>query len=298
MTAVAILASFAVTRARASVPTSTIVIASRAGGDAKQAAFERQVRSALSRYETVELLPPPPLDLEAVQLAIDCEDESVSCLTEVAERLKAQALVVVAFEGKGDAGSLRLLYFDRKGGQEPRSVARKASGKELESELRNAIPDLLGELLAVEEEPAAEEAVENKAEPAAPPEATQAEPGASQKLPLGPILLGGGGVAVLAAGVVVGLAAKSTEDTYAGRTIDTQAQAEQADRDRKLGKQQALVASVLLGTGFATLVAAGIWFGVDTMAEGGERKPEGTALLPVVGPRSAGVSLQGTWEGP
>src|SRR5262245_21068725 len=56
----------------------------------RDATLSRELERALVQLGVFELLPRPAFDLEAVQLAIDCVEESVECLRQVAERSHAQ----------------------------------------------------------------------------------------------------------------------------------------------------------------------------------------------------------------
>jgi hypothetical protein len=264
----------------------------------------RDVRAAIERLELATLLPEPPLDLEAMQMTIDCVGESADCLRQVAERSKARFVIAPSVEHAKSGSTLRILYFDANAHAEPRTALRRAPGKELDHKTLEAIPDMLHDLFATaakpgpepEPEPAAD-SDDDATEPAAtePPVQPQpAEPAAPSKLPLGPILLGAGGVAVIASGVVMGAVMQSTQDHYAKRSVQTVQQAKQADDERKAGQQQALVANVLIGVGALAVVASGIWFLVG-LNQNQERPPQ-TALVPVISARSAGLSLVGTWE--
>jgi hypothetical protein len=97
----------------------------------------------------------------------------------------------------------------------------------------------------------------------------------------------------VAAGLAVGVAMKNTENDYASRPITTEMQAQLAEQERQRGEDQATAATVLLGVGAAAVVTAGIWL---ALVSAGEDQPAQAALVPAIGPRSAGVSLVGTWE--
>jgi hypothetical protein len=92
---------------------------------------------------------------------------------------------------------------------------------------------------------------------------------------------------------VVGALMKSTERDYAARRVQNEMQAQLADQDRERGKQQAVVANVLLGTGVAAVVASAIWLGIELKTR--ERAPQ-AALVPALSKHSAGLAVVGTWE--
>jgi hypothetical protein len=268
----------------------------RAGGPS--AAITRALRSALADVDGHSLMAPAPLDLEAVQLAIECPDETAACLGEVAARMEARILVIPSVRKSGDQVALRLLQFDAEERGEPRTVVRRASGADAEAKLIEAVPGLVDELFGVENEPAELPAPSADAEaaPEATPDAAADDTGesaGSSGLPIAPLVIGGAGVAAIAAGLTVGLLMQQTEDDYAERTITTDMQAMAAEVERERGQRQAVVANVLFGVGIAAVVAAGVWLALDL---GSDQDPSQTALVPVLGPRSAGLSLLGTWE--
>lgn len=282
--------------ARADDAKRTLVIAAQADAGGADAEVVRAVRAALSDLEQVSLMAPAPLDLEAVQLALDCPDENAHCLKEVAERMKARVLIVPAVTRSGDETALRLLYFDAGAGAEPRAIVRRATGDGAERELQKKVPAMVRELFGVEEASELPAPTEAEAETQTAPAAATADR-ASQSgrpLPIGPVVLGGVGLGAMATGLIVGALMQKSENDYAERTITTEAEAMSAEVVRERGERQAVVANVLLGAGVTAVVAAGVWFALDWTSHD---RPSQAALVPVIGPRSAGVSLLGTWEG-
>lgn len=297
----AVAASVSAVRAHARESAPTLVIAARAAERERHAAVLDEVRTALTQLGAVELLPPPPLDLEAVQLAIDCPKESAECLREVAQRMDARVLLVAAVKrGDGEVG-LRLLHFDLDSAEPPRTAVRVATGSELNRALLDQVPEMLRELLRVEVSPPEVAEAEVSPQPAAPtpqPAASaravdRADTGSEVGPSLAPLLLGASGLAAVGAGVAFGALMNDSQEKYAARAIETEMQAEAAERDRTRGRRQALAANVLLGAGAAAVVAAGIWLALDS---GDEDRPARAALLPTVGPGSAGLAVLGTWE--
>lgn len=291
--------------ARADVPTngrapSVLVIGPSAKPSSAEDDVADAVRAALAELREVTLLPPAPLDLESVQLAIDCTDESAQCMSEVATRMEAEILIIPSLKARADSLELRLRCFKQSSRGEVTTAMRKQAGTQLDSTLLDAVPSMLREVLALSAsgaEPADESEPESPARSEAEPSGD--EPEASEELdeggglPLGPMLLGGGGLSLIAAGLVVGVMANASEDDYASRTIDTVGQAKQADAVRERGESEALAANVLLGTGAAALIAAGVWYALDGEAESGSAHAK---LRPVLGPQSAGLLLSGHWQ--
>jgi len=307
------------TVAHASDAPRALVICARCVTEA-DAAIEEEVRAALRSHEGFELLPAAPLDLEAVQLSIDCTDESVRCLREAAARLKARVLFVPAIDRVDGAVTLRLLYFDTASSGEPRSVSKRSSAKTRRG-WSAQLPGMLRELLATASQPVAEpepgeapakveapdeapDADQKEAEPdSAPADVTPAAASAARDtgghagrgLPIGPIVLGGAGVAAVAAGIVVGVMMRDTEASYAARVVDSPMQAQLAEAERKRGQSQAVAATVFLGAGVAAIAVAGAWFAMG-LREPTPPAQTQTALAPMFGPRTAGVLLRGSWE--
>jgi hypothetical protein len=292
--------------ARAQTERRVLVIPAQANEGGPEVAAEREARAALESLDGVALLPQPPLDLEAVQLAIDCPDESAKCLEQVAKRMKADVLIVPSVKRGDGALTLRLLCFDASAGAAPRALERKQRGGTLERETLDAVPGMVRELLGIEPEsepepaPAAEP-TEDIAPPTTQPTAVDEDQNA--RLPLAPVLVGAGGLSLVAAGLVVGAMMQSTQHSYAMRTIATQDDVLRAEEERQRGKDQALAANVLLGVGAAAVVGAGVWLAIELKhnaakpaepaADDGE-EPQ-ARLVPLLGAKTAGVALIGSF---
>jgi hypothetical protein len=276
-------------------PPEVLVIAAQSKPGSAEADVTEAVRAALAELSEVKLLPPSPLDLEAVQLAIDCTDESARCLAEIATRMKADIVIIPMLKARADSLELRVRCFWQGA---VTTAMRKQAGTQLDAALLDAVPSVLHELLPLGDPPA-EPVPASEPEPAelGEPELAGEEPASVEGdegggLPLGPMLLGGGGLSLIAAGLVVGVIANASEDDYASRTIDTVEQAKRADAVRERGESEALAANVLLGTGAATLIAAGVWYALEGETESA---PAHATLRPVLGPHSAGLLLSGDW---
>jgi hypothetical protein len=305
LAALVLVGSAGVARAQALEPKHVLVIVGPTVGSGTAADLERETRAALSTLASVEVLPAPPLDLEAVQLALDCTDESTSCLSAVARKLQAQVLVVPSVKRHGSAVVLRLLRYDAGGGGEPRSLNREQPGRKLADAQLAALGEMTTELFASDEaarkaaEVAPPEAQAPETEPTSEPSSSSSPPAAThgndagKPLPLPPLIIGAAGIATVVAGVAVFAAMKSTEHDYAAQPVTNAMQAQAAEHNRTLGHREAVEASVLIGVGSAAIVAAGIWLAVDLSSK---QKPTQTALLPWVGPRAAGLALSGALE--
>ncbi len=308
--------------ARAEEKKSALVICGKCVLDA-DVAVERELRRALDELKRFELLPAVKVDFEAVQIELDCAEESAQCLHAAALKLKADALFVVTLARQGSSSSLRVVYFDAAAGKAPRAATRSRSSAGSARSWRSELPAVLHALLdeptpqalvvaaaphtvepneppkEVKPEPSPDAATaevepaaaEPAAEPSKPAEASDS--GLFDTLPLGPLVLGGAGLAVVATGLVVGAMASATESDYEARVVNSTKQAELAEQDRKRGKREALIANVLLGTGAAAIAGAAVWFVLDRTHTD---RPSETALLPRVGPDGAGLVLAGSWE--
>lgn len=311
----AMLLALAAPRARADDLPKAVALPPHTQQTTRDAALSRELDRAVLQLGVFELLPRPAFDLESVLLAIDCVEESVECLRQVAERTQAQIVIAPTVE-RGNGGLvLSLLYFDSKTGAPPRKVARKQRGDALDRDTFDALPALLRQLLpngrkaAAAEKPAAKPAPaapvpgaepapqepEREAESTAETEAALAaadEPvgGGGRPFPVAPVILGAGGVAVLATGVVFGALVNGAEDDYSNLTIRTEADVMKAESDIDSGETKALVANVLLGAGAAVVVGAGIWLAIELSSN---REPADVAIVPVIGKDYAGLSLSG-----
>jgi hypothetical protein len=282
--------------ARADAP-SVLVIAASGSAESE---LSDAVREAVAELDEVKLLPAPPLDLEAAQLAIDCSDESPRCMGEIAARMGAQIVIVPSLKKRSDALELHLKCFKQRTPGQLTTAMRKQAGARLDSTLLAAVPSMVREVLELSRADDAEPEREPEPELMVPASSlAEEQPVAeessdpSERWWLGPLIVGGGGVALIAGGVVFGAMASASEDDYASREIDTVEQAESADAVRETGESQALAANILLVTGSAALVAAGVWYLVDRPEESA---PETARLIPVFSPHSAGLMLTGHFQ--
>lgn len=285
---------------------SVVAFPTDAEGDKGNAEIDRALRSALDSRSDVKLAPAPALDLEALQLAIECSGINTRCLREVAERTQGEVLIAATLERKSQQVELRILYFSAKDAV-TRFAAHKEHARKPGPETLEAIPGMLDELFATskpapapereatpEELPAPDVVTDPSAEAATgAADGSASEPRDGRPLPAAPLLVAGGGAVLLGAGLVVGLLAKNTEDDYAKQPVTTPEQASVADGLRVRGQNQALIANVLIGVGAAAVAAGGIWL---LVAAGANRGAE-TAVVPDVGPGHAALRISGRWGG-
>jgi hypothetical protein len=263
-----------------------------AGALAGDGALDSALQAALDALGVVRVTVRPGLDLEAVQLAIDCVAQSAACLHAVAAQSGVQVLIAPTIVRTDSALVLTLLRFDVRmdnGNAAPVRVARKQVGTQLKPELLDAIPSMLRELFGLSADQAA--APVAAAEPSAPPDELPVAAYTHQKPALtGPLILGSAGALLVAGGVVTGLVMQSTHSEYLKLPKSTETEIDHAIQVSSRGQTQATVANVLYGVGAAAIVASAIWLAIE-LGNSSERNPSYTALVPALGPGQLGVSL-------
>jgi len=290
---------------RAGAQARVVAFPTHADDSARKADVDRALLSALQARDGIELAPAPALDLEAFQLAIDCAGTNASCLREVADRTHGEVLLAPRLERRSQNVELRIMYFSAKDGT-TRYAAHKELSRRPTSETLKAIPAMLDELfsapvpaVAPAPEVVPEELPAPEAQPEPPAETTSsagddAMTEGGTRVPTAPLVVAGGGVLLVTAGIVLGVVAKGTEDDYAKQPVSTVAEANTANSLRERGERQALIANVLLGAGAAVVAAGGVWLllSVGKVGDAGQ-----TAVLPDVGPDHAALSVSGRWGG-
>jgi hypothetical protein len=280
------------TPARAALLTTTRVKTGPAAE--RDAAFDAVVHTALDKLQVVEVVARPALDLEAIQLSLDCVGETPPCLLAVAKHTNAELLIAPSVQRIGEELVLSVLYFDARGATELRRVSRRQTGHTLKTETLDQVPAMLRELFQIEEQPAALTEPPTAVEPelAADESYSDAyEPTQDDGAPVGPLLLGAGGLVTIGAGVAAFMIMKNTEDDYASIVVNSREDGKQAHDKLEQGQTQALIASVLIGVGSTALAAGAVWLAVEVGDH--EQTPE-TALRPWLGPDNAGLMLTGT----
>lgn len=275
----------------------------RSGAEAERdAALDAVVHAALDRMDAVQVAARPALDLQTIQLALDCVGETPSCLRAVTERLQVDVLIAPAIQRTDSEIVLSILYFDARSGT-LRRVSRRQSGAALDSETLDAVPQMLQELLQADAEVEAPAPGAELPAPAEPPAVdverdfgAALEP-ATGGAPIGALVLGGAGVLALGAGAGFGLAMLDTQDEYDALDVSSPLQADAARDKLDQGRTQALLASVLLGAGGTAIAASAIWLAIE-LTDGepaGDTMLQRTALRPWIGPGHAGLSLRGAF---
>jgi hypothetical protein len=287
-----------VPRARAADGPARIALFQTAAEDASlkplAAALDPVLGAELEKTRAVQVTERPSLDLPAMQLALDCVGQTAECLRSVTDQSHVEGLLAATLHKAGSETVLTVFYFDARGVGEAKTATRQHSGDGIEQDTLNDVPGIMKELFA---EPAKNESAEGTAT-GAPGDATAPDqPQASAGVPMGPIVLGAGGLVLVGVGAAFGFAAKSTEDSYASTTFDgkksrAQLEKEAAALDDKLStaKKQALFSNLGFGLGAAAVAGAVIWW-VLTPDE--RANSEHARLSPWLGPKTAGLSLHG-----
>jgi hypothetical protein len=272
-------------------PKAALLSTAGASGSQGDAALESVIQAALEKLEVVNVTARPGMDLGAVQLAIDCVGETPACLRAVASQTGVQILIAPAIERTDKELVLTLLYFDALGDGELRRVVHRQEGGKLDQATLDAVPGMLRELFGLAAPASAAPA------PGAQPETAAQPEGAQAKRPslLGPLIVGGAGVALLAAGLVAGAVMKGTQSDYAKLPVTTKLQAQAASDKLKSGQGQARAANVLLGVGAAAMALGGIWLALELGKP--EETPPQTALAPVLAPGMVGLTFSSRGRG-
>lgn len=297
--------------AAATAPAPAVLLAT-AGGHTSARALDSVISAALDELKVVNVVARPGLDLGAVQLALDCVAETPQCLRIVTSQHEADVLVAPTLARISNELVLTLLRFDARSGKTQR-VLKRQLGQTLSSDTLDAVPDLLRELFGLPPKPvapppvAAQPPAAKPEQPTGPsaselteplPEPPMEAPSASRSVPIGPLLLGGGGVVLLGAGLVMGLTVLSAEDDYEALTENTLKLNPQEAEDiidhangrKETGQTNAVITNVFLGLGSAAVIASGIWLALE-LSDRSPRYEDQVQLSPMIGRHELGLVL-------
>jgi hypothetical protein len=111
--------------------------------------------------------------------------------------------------------------------------------------------------------------------------------------PVAPVVVGGVGVALIGAGIALGLIANASEDEWKTADTDTHGKVDDALEIESRAKLEATLSNVGFAVGGAALAAGVVWLALELSSEQpGERA--NMMLLPRLTPSTAGVSLHGS----
>lgn len=266
------------------------------------AALDPVLQAQLAKVATVTVVSQPALDLPSMQLALDCVGETPSCLTLVAERTHVVGLLAPTVTRTDNVVVLSLLWYDPEHQPAMRVVTQQVPVSDGDDAVLARVPVLLGAVFGGAEAAApvapTKPAGAAQAEPAivkpaiAPTPATpESSPEPAKPSLLLPIVLGAAGVVVIATGIAFGVAADSSEDTYARTRVINESDAARA-RDRyDNASSYALISNVALGVGAAALLAGAVVFSWDQFGH-----PSKEHARTRIGVGLAQVSLSSTWN--
>jgi hypothetical protein len=213
-------------------------------------AFERVVRAELDRLKVADIAGTPALKLDDLQLAVGCMGEMPSCLDLVAKQLDVRALLYVSVDRAGQDTVVAISKFDAGQGRDARRVLRRATDPDADNQLLNQVEPMLRELYDL-----------SPLSPGGPRLVGPAQsPAVERPLPLAPMIVGGAGVAVLAAGAIVGLVFNGTASDYKNLSVTNDAQVMQAMNLQTRADHEATAANVLIVLGAAALIVAGVLY--------------------------------------
>jgi hypothetical protein len=254
--------------------------------------LDNRIKQAVGQLQTLRLTATPGLDLAAVQLALDCMNESVPCLRAAATKLGVDVLVAPAIElGQGDL-VLSLLYFDARGSGVVTRVVHWQLGEKLAPETLAAVPELVKGLLP---RPAVIASSSGDAQLASPraAAASTVTRDSSKGIPVAPLAILAGGAVLLGAGVVTGVLMQGNEHDYMTKNVRTRADAEAAVRAKEAANTQSTLANIFYGLGAGATLLGGGWLAFELFGRGQQetnrKNVARTELLPTLTPKQVGI---------
>lgn len=126
------------------------------------------------------------------------------------------------------------------------------------------------------------------------PSAEEEEQRPAGALPLGPMLVAGGGLAAIGVGLAFGAAANSKQEQYASAPVRTQQEAEAARSLFDEAESRALVCNLMLGIGAAAVIGGALWFALALPDSDSEAVHAGPLVAPDGDGLALGASLGGS----
>ena len=236
-------------------PVGPVVVLGAPGAAARadlQAVLLRAVRTEMEKLEVGTLLPTPPLDLDALQLAVGCVGESPGCFEALAAQIRADTLVIVRVADLDAGFELQLERIKGKTGVSAGIERRRAASDRGGAGVLDAVPAAVRALFGFA--------------PLPPPVVALAE-GPTWR----PFAVGGGGAALLVVAAVMGGLSSSAEADYQTKTspgaIQSRADVDSALEDLDRAQGRAAAAHVFLALGSALVAGGAVWLGIELMAE-------------------------------
>jgi hypothetical protein len=258
------------------------------------ATLDAELLKALAEVAAIRSPFVSPVNYSEIQLTVGCSDESVSCLTAIAQTAEAPAIIVrqlVADES--GIVRVRLLYFAQSPGGPP-SQAEISASHDHQARLTDGIAAAVRRLFAVAESPGrVDDTSPRSIDPHAALAASHGEPTLT---PLTWITLGAG-AALLVPGIVLGLSADADYDEFRRTPVSTRADADRARRDFSSIETRATWSSVLIPAGALALGVGGVLLGIDLAADDGREQSGQTQLFVAPLGRGGVLGLRGSLDG-
>ena len=233
----------------------------------------------------------PALDLPAMQLALDCVGQTPECLRAVSAQTATDSLLAPSVQAASGELVVTLLHYDARSGA-LRSVVKRHAGEGAHRAALDAVPAMLRELFDIAEGEAGEPEPEPEPEPVDDGTIEPAfEPPVEKPFPVGPVIVGGVGAALVGAGVGFGLAANASEKDWKTRDPMSEGEVSDALEIEDRAQTQATLSNVGFIVGAAALTAGAVWLALELSSE--EPAPQ-VAVLPVLAPGAVGLHVRGS----
>jgi hypothetical protein len=256
------------------------------------AALDPVLLAELGNVPDLQIAARPALDLPSMQLAIDCVGETAECLSSSAKQAEADGLIAPAVRKLGAEIVVTILLYDARRQLSIRGATRRYASDQVDSAL-DGVRGMVRELFGLEVAPPAASPPPEAAAPAAASAPTSPQPSAAKPLPVLPIVLGAAGVALLGAGVGLGLASQSSEDAYTKIKVTDEASGQRALDKLGSARTEATLANVAYGVGAAALATGVVVFILQ--AYGAEQGPSAAQSVPMAF-RAGELTLSGHWD--
>lgn len=117
--------------------------------------------------------------------------------------------------------------------------------------------------------------------PVAPGEATERSVPSGRPLPVGPLVLGGVGVAATVVGIVVRLGGNADYDEASKECVDSRCDSQTAVDNGNAARGRMLTGTIVAGVGVAALAGAGVWWALPAKTESQGARPKPTFAVRV-----------------
>ncbi len=250
------------------------VLRTSGGGDAA-GAYDRLLRERMQSLEAARIEAGVELDLEQVQLALGCMGETAQCLGAVASELHVDLVISPSLAEVDGEWMAAATLFDARTNEVRRAVRRGPSAASLLGSAESLLRELFGLPPAATGSHDAGEGTGSAAPPA---------PGVS---PAPIVLIAVGGAALIAGAISAGLGAADA-GAYTSAAPMTSAEVDRAEATLSRAQTEYLVGDILLAGGAALAIGGVVW-----LLAAGREDGSSLALVPSVGPTTAGLAVSG-----